>query len=169
MGLKERVMELLRAADGVGLKHLAGGERRAVRPLLARAWDPDPTIRALAASTLGHVAVVHPDLGLEIVRRLMWALNDESATNGVHALAPLGEIGHRAPELLAPFVPALVAMSWDDGLRRELWRALARIADAAPRLLAPHRDELARYRNNVSATERSLLERLIAANGRGET
>jgi HEAT repeat protein len=169
MGLREDVMRLLRTADAEGLQALVVRDRRALRPLLARLWDTDEAIRRRAAAAVGTAAEAHPDLGLEAIRRLVWGLNDEAATNGVYGIAALGEIGARRPDLVAPFVGALVSLSWDEGLRAELWMALERVAGAAPGLVAPYADELAGYRAGVSREEAILLDRLLKRLSGGTT
>jgi hypothetical protein len=153
-------MSLLRAGREDAVAGLAVSDRRALRPLLGRLWDPDPRIRHHAAAAVGRAAEAHPDLGLEIVRRLMWALNDESATNGVYGIAALGEIGRRCPEMMAPFVPPLVAMAWDDGIRLELLEALGRVAETAPRLVAAELSRLEAVVDNSREKERVALRRL---------
>ena len=93
MRLSEEVRELLRQGRETELAERAAGDARVVRPLLARLYDPDDTIRGGAARVLGHAAAAHPDLGREVTRRLVWGLNDESATNGVYGVPALGQIG----------------------------------------------------------------------------
>lgn len=132
MGLKERVVELMQRGDFAGLEALVNAEPRAVRHLLGRLWDPDHEKREFAAAGLGAAAAAHPDLGVDVVRRLIWALNDESAMNGAYGLPALGEIGARAPELIRPFVGPMTSFLWDDGLRLGILRALARIAPFVP-------------------------------------
>lgn len=130
-------MELLRAGDERALGELVAGEPRATRFLLGRLWDPDAELRRGAARALGVAAACRPDKGLELVRRLMWALNDESATHGLSAIPAIGEIGYRAPELIEAFVAPLASLVWDDGLRPAILEALARIAESAPELVRP--------------------------------
>ena len=76
-------MELLRAGDIDGLNGLLSREPGAIRHLIGRLWDNDDEMRALAARGLGAAAVAHPEQARDLVRRLMWALNDESAMNGI--------------------------------------------------------------------------------------
>ena len=132
MGLKGRVMELLRVGDEQELGALVSREPRATRFLLGRLWDPDEDLRRRAARALGSVAASHRELGTDLLRRLMWALNDESATNGLYGIPAVAEIGFHDPELVAPFIAPLASLSWDDGLRHEIISALTRIAEAAP-------------------------------------
>ncbi len=149
------------------MAELAIADPRALRPLMGRLWDSDPRIRRRAAGAIGRSAAAHPALGLEMVRRLMWALNDEAATNGVYGIAALGEIGRRCPEMIAPFVPALVSMASDGGIRLELLNALVRVAEADRRLVGRQLDRLEALVDESREDERHAYRRLVAiAEGR---
>jgi len=137
MRLSEEVRELLQAGRETELRDRAVGDPRLARPLLARLYDPAGEIRERAARALGHAAAAHPELGREVARRLLWALNDESATNGVYGIAALGQIGRQAPDLVAPHVSALARMAGDHGLRLAILGALAEVARSSPGLVAP--------------------------------
>jgi hypothetical protein len=157
MRLREEIEVLLaQGAENVLVDRVVEN-RRLVRPLVARLWDPDGEIRERAARVLGHAAAAHPGLCQDLVRRLMWTLNDESATNGVFAVPALGELGRRAPQLLAPQLGAMVAAAVDDGLRLELLRALGAVAETAPELVAPH---LPRLRPTIDRTRPEEVEAL---------
>ena len=169
MGLKEEVRELLRQGRDEALAELASRDRGAVRPLLGRLWDPEPVIRQRAASALGLAAAANPDLGVEVARRLMWALNDESATNGVYGIPALGQIGRRSPEVITPFLSPMAAMAWDDGLRVELLLALAAVARTAPGLVEPLVETVAPFVDDSRPAERDALLELTEAVGRGHT
>jgi len=135
--LSEEVRELLQQGRETELVGRVVADARIVRPLLARLYDPSNPIRDRAARVLGHAAAAHPELGREVARRLLWALNDESATNGVYGIAALGQIGRQAPDLVAPHVSALARMAWDHGLRLAILAALAEVARSSPGLVAP--------------------------------
>lgn len=154
-------MRLLQSGCEDEAAALAVADRRMLRPLLGRLWDPDPRIREHAASALGRSAEAHPELGLEIVRRLMWGLNDESATNGVYGIAGLAEIGRRCPGMFAPFVAPLASLAGDEGLRLEVLRALARIAEGAPRLVAGQLAHLSGVVDGTREEERDAFHRLV--------
>ena len=160
MGLKGKVMELLQTADSSRLERFVEGEPRAMRHLMGRLWDPDDGIRRRAAAAVGAAAAAHPELGRDVLRRLLWSLNDEAACNGVFGLAAIGEIGARAPELVEDFVGPVASLAWDDGLRLEILNALARIAEAAPDLVSPFRAEVARRVDHDNERERDALRRL---------
>jgi HEAT repeat protein len=165
MGLKGRVMELLRAGDEQALGALAAREPRTARFLLGRLWDPDEAMRRRAARALGKAAASHPEIGLDLLHRLMWALNDESATNGLYGITAVAEIGFNDPELVAPFIAPLASLSWDDGLRREIIRALRRIAEAAPEAVRPVCQRIAEHVDFEDPDERQVFERLLEESG----
>jgi len=160
MGLKEEVRELLRTGDASRLERRTASDRRVMRHLLGRLWDPDEGVRRCAAEGVRVAASAHRDLGLDVIRRLIWALNDESATNGVYAVAALGEIGARDPDLMKEFVGPLASYVWDEGLREEILRALLRIASVAPKLVAPHLDLLEPHIDDQQPQERELATAL---------
>jgi HEAT repeat protein len=163
--LGQKIMSLLRQGREETVAGLAISDRRALRPLMGRLWDPDPRIRRHAAGAMGRSAEAHPTLGLEMVRRLMWALNDEAATNGVFGIAALGEIGHRCPEILEPFISPLVSMAWDEGIRLELLKALGRVAEADPRLVRRDLARLEAFVDESQEEERDAFQRLVALAG----
>jgi hypothetical protein len=165
MRLSEEIRELLRQGRESELTERAIGDTRVVRPLLARLYDPDDDVRDRAARVLGHGAAAHPELGREIARRLMWGLNDESATNGVYGVPALGQIGRRAPDLVAAHLPALARMAWDRGLRLAILEALAEVATAAPELVAPELDAIAPHIDTTRPGEDKAWRRLRAAVG----
>jgi hypothetical protein len=164
MRLKEGVMELLRQGDSEGLERMVTETPAAIRFLQGRLWDANPEIRCRAAIALGAAAAAHPDLGRELLRRALWALNDESATNGGPMLPAVGEIGRRSPDLVAPFVGPMTAYLWDDGLRPGILDALCRIAETAPELIEDIRDRLLAIEELNEPGEQADLESLLAVN-----
>jgi hypothetical protein len=166
--LKDELRALLQSGDEVRLAAMVADDPRSVRHVVTRLWDGDNEVRDRAARALGEAAVHHPGLIREVVWRLMWALNDESATRGGPGLVGLGEIGRRAPEILAPYVPALAAMAGDEGLRAELLQALGALAASAPELVAPHVGTLERAIGEPGPDARAALASLRnALGGRG--
>jgi hypothetical protein len=162
---RKEIRALLQQGREDAVAELTTANPRALPPLMGRLWDPDAEIRRRAARVVGQTAAARPDLGVEIIRRLMWALNDESATNGVYGVPALGEIGRRAPEVLAPFVPSLVSMIHDSGLRLELLKALTATAESAPDLVAGHLGRLGAAIDAGRPEERQAFRLLQAAAG----
>ena len=160
-------MELLRQGDSEGLERMVVDTPAAIRFLKGRLWDADRKIRSEAATALGAAAAAHPDLGRELLRQALWALNDESATNGAPMLPAIGEIGRRAPDLAAPFVGPMTAYLWDDGLRRGILEALCCMNETAPGLVEGVRDRLLAISDTDDPGERACLESLLAVNREG--
>ncbi len=165
MGLKGRVMELLRVGDEQALGALVADEPRATSFLLGRLWDPDDVLRRRAARGLGMAAASHKGIGIEFTRRLMWALNDESATNGLFGIPAIAEIGYHSPQLIAPFVAPLASLAWDDGLRLEILRALTRISESAPELVRPVCQSVVDHVDKEDPAECDALSRLLEESG----
>jgi hypothetical protein len=67
-----------------------------------------------------------------IIRRLVWAMNDESGTNAATAPEVLQAIADEMPELLLPVLPDLVRLSADPGLREGLAAALRTVSRRCP-------------------------------------
>jgi HEAT repeat protein len=135
-------MEALRQGDDAIAK-LAASDPGVARLLMGRLWDADETIRRRAARGLASLAAARPGQGKELVRRLLWFLNDESTTNGVFGVPALGEIGYAAPELIEEYVPNFILFAIrDEGIREAVLKALARIAEASPHIVLPHVEPL---------------------------
>ncbi len=135
-------MELLRIGDMQGLDALIAQRPGVVRHVLGRLWDRDPVVRERSAVVVGNAASHHPELGAELMRRFAWALNDESATNGVSVIPAMAEIAIQAPELARPFVGQLVGAIQDPGLSEEAERALELIRQRRPELVEPYEGEI---------------------------
>jgi HEAT repeat protein len=163
MRLSEEVRELLRQGQETELRDRVMADSRLIRPLLARLYDPEDEVRDRAARVLGHAAAAHPELGREVARRLIWGLNDESATNGVYGIPALGQIGRQAPELVAVHVPALARMAWDHGLRLAIIEALADVAATAPELVAPELEAIESHLDGSRPAEREAWRNLMTA------
>ncbi len=157
-------MELLRLGDAEGLEEMVAENPAAIRFLQGRLWDSDPEIRLRAAVALGAAAASHPEFGRELLRRALWALNDESATNGAYVLPAIGEIGRRAPDLAEPFVGPMTAYLWDEGLRPGILHALCRIAAVAPECMDGVRDRLLALEDIDDTGERECLDFLLSVN-----
>lgn len=145
MGVRERVASDLRSGAFEALASQAAQEPRVMRALLGRLWDGDEVLRTGAATALGALAEQRPEKAAELVRRFLWALNDESGTNGAAVLPVLSAMARVAPDVVGPFAGALVAHLDDDGLRTRLLHVLATLHAAAPAWIEPHADDIARW------------------------
>lgn len=94
-------------------------------------YHPEDTVRWRAADALGQMVARQsedrPELAREVLRRLFWAMNEESGSVCWGAPEAVGEILSRKPELCVEFVPVLVSHLSDRTLRPGVVRALARL------------------------------------------
>jgi hypothetical protein len=107
-------------------------DRRAMRTLVGLCYHADATVRDVAASGVARAAEHHPKLVGEVVRRLIWAMNDESGTNAATAPAVIRRIADVAPRILVPVVPELLRLTADPSLHDELVGAVRRVAEQLP-------------------------------------
>lgn len=154
--LKARILSLLRA-DGwrAHLDDIAGHGMSAVGPLLA-CLHAEPPARHRAAAALGPVVRdLPPDAMRDVMRRLMWRMNEESGGIGWGVPEAFGEILAASPQACREFHRVLI--SWIvklDGrednfcdhaiLRRSCCWAVGRLAQDAPEFAAPARPWLRR-------------------------
>jgi len=163
--MRERVVELLVQGRPDAAAALAAASRGGVRALTARLWDLDQEVRQSAAEAIGHLADLAPAKLLEVLRRFVWALNDESGTNGAATLTAMAAVARHRPAALAPFLGALVALLDDDGLRPGIVTVLDTVARTAPELLAVFRADLIGWGD---ALEDNRLAALAARLQRGD-
>lgn len=145
------------------LAELVSGQPRAIRPLTGRLWDVDPVVRRRAARALARAAAEHEAMGRELIRRLLWGLNDESGTHGVYAIPALTEMARRTPGLVAPYAGTLAALLVDDGLRAGLLEFFVELAERSPESVAPCGAEIAALRGApLKANEQRAVERILS-------
>lgn len=90
---------------------------RALRHVVGLTYKPEAELRELATSCLARVAKVHPDEMEEVVLRLVWAMHEEAATNGVTVPPVLRAIAQAEPALVLPMLPELFRLTKDPALR----------------------------------------------------
>lgn len=130
--LRQQVREAVSRGDLAAVEAAVAAEPKVVRFLLGLSYHHDRQLRATAARGLAVAARYHPDLIQNVVRRLVWAMNDESGTNAETAPLVIEQIARERPELLVPMVPDLVRLSADLNLYDGLSEALRTVARACP-------------------------------------
>ena len=119
------------------IEELVAEEPRAVRHLLGLTYHPDSKKREVATRGLVLASKYHPKLVQEVLRRLIWAMNDESGTNALTAPEVIQAIAEEEPGLLLPLVPDLTRLTADPGLRDGLANALKTVAEKCPGEVGP--------------------------------
>jgi hypothetical protein len=132
MNLRAQVQELVANGDSERLGALVAEEPRAIRHLVGCTYQADEKIRGIACQAIGRAARHHPDLVQQVVRRLVWAMNDESGTHSLTAPEVVKAVAVECPELLLPVVPDLTRLAADEGLHERLAEVLGLLAEKFP-------------------------------------
>jgi hypothetical protein len=132
VSLKTRTHTAVRNGSEDELERLVSEEPGAVRHALGLTYHAERGIRERAARAVALAARRHPALVQNVIRRLVWAMNDESGTNAATAPEVLQAIADERPELLLPMLPDLVRLSADPELREGLAAALRTVSRRCP-------------------------------------
>lgn len=149
--LKPKVLDLLKSIDpDQGLKELAKlPSRQVINPLFSYLMHADQEIKWRAVTAFGVVVANLADMDMEsareLMRRLMWSLNEESGGVGWGAPEALGEIMARHEGLAKEYIHILLSYIVKDrnflehpGLQQGALWGLGRVARTRPYLLQDH-------------------------------
>lgn len=132
MSLKARTYAAVLNGSDDELKSLVSEEPGAVRHALGLTYHEECGIRRQAARAVALASRRHPVMVQNVIRRLVWAMNDESGTNATTAPEVLQAIADEMPELLLPMLPDLVRLSADTKLREGLATTLRTVSRRCP-------------------------------------
>ncbi|GAB4371262.1 MAG: hypothetical protein Kow0062_06640 [Acidobacteriota bacterium] len=110
-------MRMLRDGREDELAAEAGRDARLLRAVVGRLWERDPAVSRAAARVFAAAVAGRPRRAADWMRRFLWALNDESGTNGAPVLSACEELARRAPDVVAPFLGCLARCAADPALR----------------------------------------------------
>ncbi len=132
MSTRERVRDAIHGGRLDEVEELVAAEPRCLRYLMALTYEPEGEIRHTAARGIALACRHHPDKIQEMVRRLVWAMNDESGTHAVTAPDVVLAIAEENPDLLLPMVPDLIRLAADESLSEGLTAALSIVTQRCP-------------------------------------
>jgi cobyrinic acid a,c-diamide synthase len=130
--LRREVEQLVAHGELEKLDTLVSENPRAIRYLLGLSYRPDEEIRSVAARGIALAGKHHPGLVQNVIRRLVWAMNEESGANALTAPVVLQAIAEEQPELLLPMVPDILRLAADNGLYDGLARTLHMVREGCP-------------------------------------
>ncbi len=137
---KQWLRQVLLRRDLEQLASWGETRRDAERLLNSLAFDSDELVRSRAIEGLGLLARqrarTRPDAVRELVRRMLWAMNDESGNSIGHAPELAGELLASVPALVPEFASTLASLRECDPYQRGVRWAMARIAAAVPEAFA---------------------------------
>ncbi|MFC1853317.1 DVU0298 family protein [candidate division CSSED10-310 bacterium] len=135
---KQRVKQLLRDRDWNGLTDWFAQVRNPIRILRGILYDPDPLIRWRAVEAMGkatrQVTDHNMEKGRNIVRQLLWLMNDESGGllwNGPEVIALILQ---EVPALLDEFGPLLTTFLREEPFEQGTHWALSLVVKQKPHL-----------------------------------
>lgn len=138
MSLRDQARQAAMAESLDELEQLVAAEPRVVRHLLGFTYQPDEPLASRAARGIALAAHHHRELIETLVRRLIWAMNEESGGNALTAPRVIRALAIECPELLVPVVPDLIRLSQDAGLREGLQESLRMIVEQCPGMVGKH-------------------------------
>ncbi len=134
---RETVRRLLEDRDKAGIWRWAQEDRSPWRILNPLTLETDPLIRWRAIEAIGWIAAWKIQVGdgslepvRDMLRRLLWGMNDESGNSHWSAPDVIAEILVNVPELISEFAAPLLDHRDSEPYRRGVIRAVARIAAA---------------------------------------
>lgn len=141
--------------------------RQAINPLLAKLFDPDERITWRAVTAIGvvmsHLADQDMESARNVMRRLIWSLNDESGGIGWGSAEAMGEIMARHERLAAEYACILVSYIRPDcnplengPLERGVLWGIGRLAQARPQLVEACASHLMPYLRSDDAIHRGM-------------
>jgi len=167
--LKKKVLELLQRSDmDKALEELPpGSERQVINSLFSFLQHGDESIKWNAVRAMGAVVSRLADEDTEgarnVVRRLMWNLNDESGGIGWGSPEAMGEILSRHEGLAKEYAHILLSYARADGnylehelLQRGLLWGIGRLSEARPCLVRSAASHLLPYLHSQDVAVRGL-------------
>jgi hypothetical protein len=145
---KTAVEQFLRDRDWEGLIGWAEKNRGGVRFLLSHLHSNDSLLQERAVEGLGLIAAQifkgNPEKVRELIRRLLWSMNDESGNLIQRAPEAIGEILANVPDLIGEYADILFSF-WDESpFERGVHWAAARLSSVKPSTLTKYLGRLKR-------------------------
>ncbi len=166
MNFREQAVGYLKRRDFPGL--LGAARPAAVwRALFSLLYAADDLIHWRAVEALAcavdALAAERPEKGRDILRRLFWALNDESGGNARSVPEAIGAIISRRPGLYGDLASILLSYLDDPALRCGVLWAAAEIGRVRPALVSPAADKILSLLGDQSPAVRAHAARALRA------
>ena len=143
---KSAVRELLAKQEIAGLIEWAREDGRVIETLSVLLFEQDELLRWRAIEATGRIAGVLAGADMErvrdLLRRLLWSINDESGAAGWYAPETIGAILFNVPQLIDDFGPILASFLREEPFERGAHWAIAKLARLRPDIYANCAEEL---------------------------
>lgn len=164
---EEGLEEVLRRLSGLSAK-------KAINTLIPSLYSPDEVVRTKAVSAFGvlikRLAEEDMEAARNVMRRLMWSLNDESGGIGWGAPEAMAEAMARHEGLAEEYAPIIISYIRHDGnyleyapLRQRALAGILCLAKKRPAMLEAFkiRRHLTPFLNSEEPTERALANEIL--------
>jgi len=142
---------LLQNGDFEGLINRLSSARNPSKFLQSLVYDPDEEIKWRAIKAVGLVSRKIADDDIEklrdIIRRLLWLMNDESGGLGWHSPELIGEILVNVPVLIKEYAQLLVSFFKEEPFEKGSHLAVYRVASVDPKPYVDKTDQLMKSLN----------------------
>lgn len=159
MSRREDIIKLLEDRDYEALSDYSKKDPGLFRTLISLAYDKTKLIswRSMEAVGMlaGELAGTNPDKVRTLAQRLLWMLRDESGNNPWSAPDMLGEMVRNNPDQLADIAPVIASFHDEEILRQGVLRAMVRIGEVRPDLVAKQHMLVREYLKHTDATTRA--------------
>jgi hypothetical protein len=132
---RDQIVQFLLDGNFPAVADLAANTGGVVTILLSFTFDPASLLHWRATEAIGHLAKIHPKRIKEIIPRLLWSLNEDSASFGWGAAAVLGEIGKNKYDLVEDIILMLFHFLEDDFTREGILWGLGRLGQTHPQVI----------------------------------
>lgn len=130
--LRKLVKQFVDSHNEAELERLIKDDSRSIRHLIGLSYQLDPAIQRVVSNGVRIATKHHPSQMSDVIKRLLWAMDELSGTNAQSAPGLLQAIARQEPELLLPFVADLVRLSKDEALHDGIADALCIVVHKCP-------------------------------------
>lgn len=163
--LKETVITLLKESKFEELADLVARKKTAIKYVKRLLYEIDELLRWRAIEGMGVVADrlagKDPEVVRNIIRSLLWSINEESGGIGWSAPECVGEIVYRMPEMFGEFASIIISFADEFMLRRGVLWAAGRIAQSRPGLVEEDIKNLTLFLTDPDPVVRGYTLRLL--------
>lgn len=167
---KKTITNLLEDRQFGLLAELIARKRGHLRYLNRLLYETGGLLRWRAVEGMGEVAqrlaAEDPEYVRNIIRNLLWTINDESGGIGWSAPECIGEIIYRCPDMFGEFASIVLSFIDEKMLRRGVLWAAGRIALARPGLIREEVPDLTRFLDDPDPAVRGYTLRLFEIIGK---
>jgi hypothetical protein len=134
---RDQIVQLLLAGDLPAAAEFAAATGGGITILQQLLFEPDSLLHWRAIEAIGYVGKIQPPRIKAIIPRLLWSLNEDSASFGWGAAAALGEIGRCNYQIVSDIIEMLLHFLEEDFTREGMLWGLGRLGQAQPLEVLP--------------------------------